>query len=72
MISRDSRNEKKLKAIMRAKFALQQRLERIDWEEDTLIPRVTEFKAKAKLPELPTENIIEIEFEDDSDPSQGQ
>src|SRR5881628_2029441 len=52
VLSRDTRNEKKLKAIRRAEFALKQRLERIDWEEDTLLPEISEFKAKAQLPEL--------------------
>lgn len=62
-ISRDSRNEKKLKAVRRAEFALKQRLERIDWEEDELLPEINQFKAKAQLPELPSETIIEVEFE---------
>lgn len=64
MISRDTRNEKKLKAIRRAEFALRQRLERIDWEEDHLLPEVNEFKAKAQLPELPVESILTVEFDD--------
>ena len=63
MLSRDSRNERKLKVIRRAEFSLKQRLERIDWEEDTLFPEVTEFKAKAQLPELTTESILMVEFE---------
>lgn len=61
---RESRNEKKLKAVMRAKFSLQQRLDRIDWEEDVLLKEVNEFKAKATLPELPSETIVEITFDD--------
>ena len=64
-LSRDSRNEKKLKAILRTKKRLEQRLEYIDWEEDEFLPRVNEFKAKARLPELPSEAIIDIQFEDD-------
>lgn len=68
MLSRDTRNEKKLKAIRRAEFALRQRLERIDWEEDCLLPEVNAFKAKAQLPELPNETIVDVKFEafDDS------
>lgn len=62
-LSRDTRNEKKLKAIRRAEFALRQRLERIDWEEDELLPEVNAFKAKAQLPELPNETIVSVEFE---------
>lgn len=60
-LSRDTRNEKKLKALRRAQFALKQRFERIDWEEDTLLPEVNAFKAKAQLPELP-EGEFEVEF----------
>ena len=67
MLSRDTRNEKKLKAIRRAEFALKQRLERIDWEEDSLLPEVAEFKAQARLPELPAETIVEVKFEQVAD-----
>ena len=69
-LSRDSRNEKKLKAVRRAEFALKQRLERIDWEEDMLLPEVASFKAKAQLPELPNETIVSVTFEsvDPDDP----
>ena len=63
MLSRDTRNEKKLKAIRRAEFALRQRLERIDWEEDTLLPEINSFKARAQLPELPSETIVSVKFE---------
>lgn len=62
MLSRDTRNEKKLKAIRRAEFALKQRLERIDWEEDTLLPEIMEFQGKAQLPALPTESIVEVKY----------
>ena len=62
MLSRDTRNEKKLKAIRRAEFGLRQRLERIDWEEDHLLPEVNAFKARAQLPELPNETIVSVEF----------
>jgi hypothetical protein len=61
---RETRNEKKLKAIRRAEYALKQRLERIDWEEDSLLPELNEFKAKAQLPELPSEAIVEVDFGD--------
>ena len=62
MLSRDTRNERKLKAIRRAEFALRQRLERIDWEEDVLLPEIEEFKSRAQLPELPNETIVSVEF----------
>ena len=67
-LSRDSRNEKKLKAVRRAEFALKQRLERIDWEEDDLLPEVASFKARAQLPELPGETIVSVTFETVDDP----
>lgn len=60
-----SRNEKKLLAVERAKFNLKQRLERIDWEYDYLRPQLNEFKGKATVPELPSENIVEIEFDEE-------
>jgi hypothetical protein len=63
LLSRDTRNERKLKAVKRAEFALRQRLERIDWEEDVLLPQVAEFKAQARLPELPSETIVDVVFE---------
>jgi hypothetical protein len=63
LLSRDTRNEKKLKAIRRAEFGLRQRLERIDWEEDELLPEVNAFKARAQLPELPNETIVSVTFD---------
>lgn len=63
-LSREPRNLKKLKAVLRAEFALKQRLERIDWEEDELLARVIEFEGKAKLPELPSETIVSVIYED--------
>lgn len=69
MLSRDTRNERKLKSIRRAEFALRQRLERIDWEEDVLLPEVAAFKAKAQLPELPNETIVSVSFEPVDDDS---
>ena len=55
-----SRNERKLLAIERAKFRLKQRLEAIDYEFDIIKPLVMEFKGRAQLPELPSETIVEI------------
>ena len=45
MLSRDSRQERKLKAVRRAQFALKQRLEKIDFEEDILMPEIEALKA---------------------------
>lgn len=61
-LSRDSRNESKLKAIRRAEFRLRQRLEYIDWDYDVLQPEILEFQGKAQLPELPSESIVEIKY----------
>jgi hypothetical protein len=44
-LSRDSRQERKLKAVRRAQFALKQRLERIDFEEDVLTPEIEALKS---------------------------
>lgn len=43
-LSRDSRTEKKLKAVLRAQFRLKQQFEYIDFCEDTLIPEVEKLK----------------------------
>lgn len=72
MLSRDTRNEKKLKAIERAKFALKQRLERIDWEEDYLVPSIAEFKARAQLPELPSETLVDVEWDSGDSAAENQ
>ena len=45
MLSRDSRQERKLKALRRAQFRLKQNFERIDWEEDVLLPEIEALKA---------------------------
>lgn len=44
-LSRDSRQERKLKALLRAQFRLKQQFEYIDWLEDTLIPEVEALKS---------------------------
>lgn len=45
MLSRDSRAEKKLKAIRWAQHRLRQRLQTIDWIEDELLPEVEALKS---------------------------
>lgn len=45
MLSRDSRQEQKLKAIRRAQFRLAQRLDAIDWENDVLLPEIEALKS---------------------------
>lgn len=44
-LSRDSRAEKKLKAIRWAQHRLAQRLQTIDWIEDELLPEVEALKS---------------------------
>lgn len=61
-LSRDTLNERKLKAIRRAEFALKQRLERIEWEEFELLPEILEFQGKAQLPALPAETIVSVKY----------
>lgn len=63
-LSRDSRAERKWKAIRRAQFGLKQRLERIDWEEDTLIPEIEALKAGKPVAGLPEGNAFDIVIED--------
>ena len=63
-LSRDTRNERKLKTIRRAEFSLKQRLEKIDWEEDVLLPEILNFQGKAQLPELPSAHILTVDYDD--------
>lgn len=43
-------DEKILMAAMRAEFRLKQRLEQLEWEENTLKPEVDKLKNAAKNP----------------------
>lgn len=65
-LSRDSRQERKLKAVRRAQFALKQRLERIDWDEDILFPEVEALKSGQTVLGLNagTAFDIQVEYED--------
>lgn len=64
-LSRDSRQERKLKALMRAQFGLKQRFERIDWEEDTLLPEVEALKAGRSVLGLAENTAFTIEVMDE-------
>ena len=44
-LSRDSRQERKLKAFRMAQIRLKQRFEMIDWLEDVLQPEIEAWKA---------------------------
>ena len=65
-LSRDSRQEKKLKAVRRAQFGLKQRLERIDWEEDFLYPEVERLKSGKSVLGLPEGVAFDIQVEDEN------
>lgn len=60
-LSRDSRQERKLKALRRAQFSLKQRFERIDWEEDFLLPEVEALKAGRSVLGLAEHTAFDIE-----------
>ena len=62
-LSRDSRQERKLKAYRRAQFRLQQHLERIDWEEDFLLPELEALKSGKSVLGLPEGAVFDIQIE---------
>jgi hypothetical protein len=64
-LSRDSRQERKLKAFRRAQFRLKQNLERIDWEEDVLMKEVNALKSGDPVLGLPPGMVLDIVFEDE-------
>lgn len=64
-LSRDSRQERKLKAFRRAQFHLKQRLERIDWEEDVLMPEIEALKGGRSVLGLPEGAAFDITIEDE-------
>lgn len=67
-LSRDSRQERKLKALRRAQFRLKQNFERIDWEEDVLLPEIEAMKAGKPVLGLPAGAAFDIQIADaDSD-----
>lgn len=62
-LSRDSRQERKLKAIRMAQFRLKQRLETIDWLEDVLMPEVEALKSGKSVLGLPAGSAFDIQIE---------
>jgi 1-acyl-sn-glycerol-3-phosphate acyltransferase len=64
-LSRDSRQERKLKAFRRAQFGLKQRLDRIDWEEDVLMPEIEQLKAGKSVLGLPEGTVFDIRIENE-------
>ena len=70
MLSRDSRQEQKLKAIRRAQFRLAQRLATIDWENDVLLPEIEALKSGKSVLGLPEGVAFDICIENaDHDPA---
>lgn len=53
-----------MKAVRRAQFALKQRLERIDWEEDSLMPEIEALKAGKSVLNLPAGAAFDIQIEE--------
>lgn len=66
-LSRDSRAERKLKAFRRAQFRLKQSLERIDFEEDFLLPEIEALKSGKPVLGLPDNAAFDIVIETDAD-----
>jgi hypothetical protein len=66
-LSRDSRAERKLKAIRRAQFRLGQNLSRIDWEEDVLLPEIEALKSGRSVLGLPEGAAFDIVVEHETD-----
>ena len=67
-LSRDSRQEKKLKALRWAQHRLNQRLQTIDWIEDKLLPEVEALKGGRAVLGLPEGVAFDIQVVDE-DPS---
>ena len=72
MLSRDSRQEQKLKAIRRAQFRLAQRLAAIDWENDVLMPEIEALKSGKSVLGLPEGAAFDIQIEADENPRPSQ
>ena len=68
-LSRDSRQERKLKAVRRAQFRLRQNLERIDWEEDELTPEIEALKSGKSVLGLGDGVAFDIVIDETPDPS---
>jgi hypothetical protein len=66
MLSRDSRQERKLKAYLRTKFRLKQTFERIDFEEDVLLPEIEKLKSGKGVLGLPDGVAFDIEIVDEN------
>ena len=59
---RQSREERKIRAMMIAEYRANERLRYIDWQMDVLEKRVNEFLERAQLPERPSDLGISVHF----------
>ena len=64
-LSRDSRSERKWKLWRRTEFRLKQGLERIDWEEDVLMPEIEALKAGKSVAGLPAGAAFDLVVDDE-------
>ena len=64
-LSRDSRQERKWKAVRWAQHRLKQRLETIDWQEDVLLPEVEALKSGRPVAGLPAGTAFDIQVVDE-------
>jgi len=67
-LSRDSRQERKLKALRRAQFRLKQRFESIDFEEDVLLPEIEALKSGRSVLGLAEGTAFDLQIVDDAHP----
>lgn len=63
-LSRDSLQERQLKAIRRAQFRLRQTLDRLEWEESVLFPEIEALKAGKAVLGLKDGMAFEVVVED--------
>lgn len=66
-LSRDSRQERKMKAIRMAQWRLKQRLETIDFIEDVLQPEVEALKSGKSVLGLAAGSAFDIQIVDESE-----
>lgn len=64
-LSRDSRSEKKIKAILSYRFRLKQRLEFIDWSEDVLQKEIDALKSGKSVMGLEAGAAFDVEVVDE-------
>lgn len=67
-LSRDSRAERKAKLTLRTQFRYKQGLERIDYEEDVIIPAIEALKSGKAVPLLGLESgmVFDIVVENEN------